>query len=189
MHRGQTAQFKGLRSLQNAALCQLQCSHGPALHVESWQQHGCKQHDAGGCCWHISCTTLQGNQGMMPAYLVLSLSPGSTPTGGSVMILTAYCPCVLRSVASFTIAKPAGKLKGSHAPADQHLLHDSCRCCVTHVLKSYSHCRTCRTTAALSQSTNPSHSCCAQRRVADVRCTPACRHWCWLPTARPWLLP
>lgn len=41
-------------------------------------------------------------------YLVLSLSPGSTPTGGSVMILTANCCVVLRSVASLTMANPAG---------------------------------------------------------------------------------
>lgn len=35
-----------------------------------------------------------------------SLSPGSTSAGGSVMILTANCWPLLRSVASFTMAKP-----------------------------------------------------------------------------------
>lgn len=42
------------------------------------------------------------------------MSPGSTPTGGRVMILTAYCVLVLRSVASFTIANPVWGMLYQH---------------------------------------------------------------------------
>lgn len=62
-------------------------------------------------CWlalhHAMHVLLHEGRAAACAHLVLSLSPGSTPAGGKVMILTAYWSPVFRSVANFTMAKPA----------------------------------------------------------------------------------
>lgn len=80
-----------------------------AAHMRAWlagrNQRRCLQ--GWPVCWP-STTLLHGGTAAACAHLVLSLSPGSTPAGGRVMIFTAYWSPVLRSVASLTMAKPAG---------------------------------------------------------------------------------